>query len=102
VDNKDKKINPADVKAGEGRHIIAYANHYWGRGDTGTEALKKCRSEGGCGKIFILDVPKGTTVGDMGGLTYFPPEGKTWDDFTLDEVKAYRSYNCLGYTTVRC
>lgn len=78
---KIAKKDAQALKAAEGRAILAVAPHYWGRGDTGAEAIKALPSSGrkrGT-KVVLFDVPAGTQVDGMGRMTYWPPEGEDWD-----------------------
>lgn len=82
-------LDPKTVVAAEGRCIIAVGPTVWGRGTTGPEAIKQARKQGvRRGKFFLYDCPAGTVVSQMGSFTYWPPEGKTWDDVGPEYAKS--------------
>lgn len=87
-DRKFKKADLDALVASDGREILVVQRHTWGRGKTGTLALKQSRKSGGSGKAMIFDVPAGTQVDGMGRMTYWPPEGRDWDTIEAEDGKS--------------
>lgn len=70
------------------REVIAIVPSYWGRGRNKAEAKARLKKETSLHrkKVRYFDVSAGTVVNDMGNFVHYPPKGKTWDDFTKEQV----------------
>ena len=77
-----------DIVAGPGRTILALAPNYWGRAKNAQEAVRAVRRAGARqgAEVTLFDVYEHTQVDDMGNVLHFPPDGKTWDDVTPEEM----------------